>query len=306
MKLGEQMAVSDNRINKFLALSIFVEAVKAKGFSGAANRLDMSTSAITKSIAKLEASLGAQLFNRSTRRLVLTDSGKTFYDQSVAILRDLEQAEKSVRTISDEPAGRVKLHLPLSFGRVTVLPALHGLYEAYPDIVLDIHLADRRVNLLQEEFDLAVQVGDLADSSVVVRQLTRGPQVTVASPDYLSSHGSPREPSDLMMHRCIISRWGSNWNFRGKDGNPFQLAVPGAMFISSGDAVREATCLGLGISNGTWWLYRKDIAAGRLVPLLTEYETPGVPVSIIYPATRHLPARVRAVVDFLVRTIKLD
>lgn len=291
-------------MDKFMALRVFARVVEHGGFTAAAARLGQSPSAVTKTISRLEDELGTQLFNRSTRRLRTTDFGQEFYERCVHILADLEDAEAAIKRVSGVPRGSIRAVLPLSFGRVTLAPELPKFFERYPEISLELHFNDNAVDLIAEGFELAVRTGNITDSRLTTRLLTRGPQVTVASPRYLKRHGEPKKPEDLPQHNCVISRFGPEWSFRGSDGKPFTIRVRGNANINSGDFLREAVVAGTGIAQGTWWLYRKDLARGDVRQILKDYEVEGAPVSVLYPPQRHLPAKLRAFIDFLAQITK--
>ncbi len=287
-------------MNKFQALSVFTSVAENSGFTAAARKLGLSTSAVTKIVARLEDELGSQLFNRSTRRLSLTDYGQEFYERSVRILRDLEDAEAVVREANATPRGTIRVVVPFSFGRVTLVPALTEFSARYPDIRLNLTFLDDPVDLIAEGFDVGVRTGVLDDSRTIARVLTRGPQITFASPSYIARCGQPVTPDELHRHACIVGRFGAEWTFAARGKQEITIRVEPRHLVLSGDALREAVVAGLGISQATWWLVRKDLEAGRVVPILTEYERAGRPVSVIYPAKRHLPSKVRVFIDYLV------
>lgn len=294
-------------MNKFVAIKVFVQVAESGGFTAAAGRLGMSVSAITKTIARLEDSLGTQLFNRTTRRLRVTDYGEEFRERCVAILKDLEDAENSLQHQNAAPRGRVRAVVPLSFGRVTLVPELPYFFELYPEVSLDISFldSDRPIDMIRDGFDVAVKTGNISDSRLVTRRLIHSPLVTVAAPSYLRSHGEPRSPEDLEHHNCIIgSATKDEWSFLDKDGHPLTVRVSGNSKLNSGDALREAAIVGLGIVQGTWWLFRKDLESGALKPLLTDHVVDGAPISVLYASNRHLPKSVRAFIDFLVMITK--
>ena len=284
-----------------MALRIFARVVEHGGFTAAATRLGQSPSAVTKTVARLEDELGTQLFNRTTRRLRTTDFGQEFYERCVHILTDLEDAEAMLKRGSFVARGCVRAVVPLSFGRVTLAPEMPAFFERYPEVSVELHFNDGAVDLIAEGFEVAVRTGNITDSRLTTRLLTRGPQVTVAAPGYLDRHGTPQTPQDLHAHNCLISRFGPEWQFRGADGRPVSLRVRGNAVVNSGDALREMVVAGAGIAQGTWWLYRKDLERGDVRQVLTEYQVDGAPVSVLYPQQRHMPAKLRAFIDFLVQ-----
>ena len=286
-------------MDKFTALRVFTRVVEQGGFTAAAARLGQSPSAVTKTISRLEDELGAQLFNRSTRRLRTTEFGQQFYQSCVRILADLEDAEAAIKRVSGSPRGTIRAIFPLSFGRVTLAPELPKFFARYPEISLELHFNDSAVDLIAEGYDMAVRTGHPTDSRLTTRLLTKGPQVTVAAPRYLEKRGEPRTPQELRQHDCLVSRFGPDWTYRGKDGRPLTVRVRARAVINSGDVLRETVVAGGGIAQGTWWLYRKDLAQGDVRAILKDYELEGAPVSVLYPPQRHLPAKLRAFIDFL-------
>ena len=287
-------------MDKFMALAVFVRVVEHGGFTAATSKLGTSPSAVTKTIARLEDELGTQLFNRTTRRLAPTDYGQEFYERCVQVLSDLEDAEAQLRRGSAVTRGRIRAVVPFSFGRVTLVPELPRFFARFPEITIDISFSDEAVDLIAEGYDIAVRTGNITDSRLTTRLLTRGPQITFAAPAYLARHGEPTKPQDLRQHNCIVGRFGPEWSFRDPSGRPMKLRVSGNTVINSGDALREAAVAGLGIAQGTWWLVRKDLESGALKSLLTDWIPEGNPVSVLYPQQRHLPAKLRAFLDFLV------
>jgi DNA-binding transcriptional LysR family regulator len=291
-------------LNKFMALTVFTRVVEHKGFTAAARKLGMSVSAVTKTIARLEDELGTQLFNRTTRQLSTTDYGQEFYQRCVRILADLEDAETLLRSGSVTPRGRIRAVVPLSFGRITLIPELPAFFERYPEISLDLNFSDQGLDLIGEGYDVAVRTGHITDSSLTVRRLISSQILTVASPKYLKQHGTPKTPADLKDHNCLIGRFGPEWPFRDTDGRALTVRVSGNAIIQSGDALREAAVAGIGIAQGTHWLLRKDLEIGTVKPLLPAYAPEGAPISVLYPANRFLPAKVRVFIDFLIDITK--
>lgn len=287
-------------MNKFMAIQIFTRVAEEGGFTAAAAKLGVSVSAVTKAISRLEDELGAQLFTRTTRQINITDYGQDFYERCVAILAELEDAETELRKGTAAARGRVRVVLPFSFGRVTVMPALPRFLERHPGIRLEIDFSDEGVDMVARGYDVAVRTGEINDSRLNTRVLTRSAQVTVGSPDYIARRGRPQTPQDLAAHDCIVGRFGPEWTFRDARGSRYAVRVSGSCVINSGDALREAAVAGIGLAQGTWWLFRKDLEQGTLVPVLDDHADEAMPVSILYTANRHVPRKVRAFLDFLI------
>lgn len=291
-------------MNKFIAIKIFTRVAEEGGFTAAATKLGVSVSTVTKSVSRLEDELGAQLFTRTTRRINITDYGQAFYERCLAILADLEDAEAELRSGASAPRGRVRVVLPFSFGRVTVMPELPRFLEKHPQITLEVDFSDEAVDMIAKGYDIAVRTGELSDSRLNTRVLNRATQVTVAAPAYLARRGTPESPDELAEHDCIVARFGPEWTFRRPDGQRHSVRVSGSCIINSGDALREAAAAGVGLAQGTWWLFRKDLESGALLPVLEDYADEGMPISILYSANRHVPRKVRAFLDFLIEVTK--
>jgi len=299
MEFTDQMA----EINRTAEMLIFVRVVEAGGFAAAARISRLTPSAASKAVSRLEDRLGTRLINRTTRSLGLTPEGAAFYERCVRILADLEDAELELQRGNITPRGRVRAVVPLSFGRVTLVPELPAFFERYPEVAVDLSFSDSNmpIDMIRDGLDVAVRTGNVSDSRLVTRLLTRSTQVTVASPDYLRRHGTPQQPSDLAQHNCVIgSRITPEWRFVDRQGEAIIVKVHGNSTIESGDALREAAVCGLGIVQGTWWLFRKDLERGALHSILTDYTIEGAPISVLYAANRHIPKKVRVFIDFLV------
>jgi DNA-binding transcriptional LysR family regulator len=291
-------------VNKLLGMRAFARVVEFGGFTAAAASLGMSVSAVAKSVTRLEEDLGLQLLVRSTRQVAVNDYGREFYPRCVQILKEIDDAEASLQKARTVPQGRLRILLPASFGRATFLPQLANFTRSYPEITLDVQLNDRPVDLVEQSFDLAVHIGELDDSRLMSRLLTRGPRVTAASPAYIARHGEPKLPHDLIHHSCIVSTAGAVWPFRVR-GRKVNVRVPERLLVSSSDALRETALLGLGIIQANWWTLRHDLAAGTIRPLLQKYAVEGSPISVVYPPARHMPQKLRVMIDFLVEITRL-
>jgi DNA-binding transcriptional LysR family regulator len=287
-------------MNKFAAFHTFVTAAEQGSFTAAARKLGTSASTVTKMIGRLEDDLGARLFNRTTRQLALTEHGQDLFDRAQKILSEVEEAEGLLRQATGAARGTVRIVVPFLFGRMTLVPALPIFFERYPEVKMQVHFSDRPVDLIESGFDCGVHTGEMSDSAAIRRILTRGPQITAASPAYLEKHGEPQTPDDLHGHNCLYGRFGTDWSFRSPQGTKQRIRVNGNLAVFNGDSLREAAVQGLGITHSTWWALRHDLERGTLKQILSDYVVEGQAVSVVYPAGRHLPARVRVVIDFLV------
>ncbi|HTJ56065.1 MAG TPA: LysR substrate-binding domain-containing protein [Devosiaceae bacterium] len=284
-------------------MAAFAKVAELGSFTEAARHLAVSTSSVTKSVTRLETDLGIQLLHRTTRSVQLTEYGTAYLERCCRLLLELDDAEASLREAHQSPSGLVRLSLPPAFARRTLVPALGQFYGRYPHIKLEMNLKVQTANPIDGRYDLAVHSGRLNDSGLVTRLLVRGPQKTVASPAYLERYGTPSSPADLARHSCIIGGFGPVWHF-GPSENAQGIRVAGPLSTDSGDVLHEAALAGIGISQATWWLFKDDIASGTLVPILTDYEIEADPISIVLPTTRRVPAKVRAVVDFLLELVR--
>lgn len=291
-------------MNKLLGMLAFVRVVESGGFTSAARRLGLSVSAVAKNVSRLEAELGTQLLVRTTRRISVTDFGREYYASCRRIFGELDDVENALRQSQDVPQGKVKLLCPMFFGRINLLPRLAELYERYPEVEVEVTFGNRYADMVEEGINLAVVVGQLRDSRFASRTLTRSHMMCCATPDYLRRHGTPETIDDLLFHNCLVSR-SALWQFK-ESGRTVELAVKGNLVVREGDALREATLLGLGISRSNWWLYRQDLAAGTLVEILRPHRVPGRPISVLYAPTKFLPRKIRVMIDFLVEITKTD
>lgn len=285
-------------------MQTFVRVAESGSFSSAAAQLGVSVSAVAKTISRLEDDLGTQLLARSTRRLALNDDGRELYARALRILNDVEDAEASLQRGARAPRGRIRITLPVVFARLTFLPRIAEFRARYPQITVELRFDDRPGDLIEQGVDVAVVVGDLNDSRHIARVLNRGPRITAASAEYLARHGTPRVPRDVLAHNCITSTTSPTWAFNER-GRIVELNVSGTLVVTGGDAMRECALLGLGVVQSNWWTLRHDIVEGRLKPLLEPYAVDGRPISVVYPSARHLPIKLRVMIDFLVEITRL-
>ncbi|WP_315810810.1 LysR family transcriptional regulator [Bradyrhizobium sp. SZCCHNR3107] len=285
-------------------ITAFVQAADAGGFTLAAERLGLSKSGIAKSVARLEDRLGVRLFNRTTRRFALTAEGQSFYETCVRVLTDLENAETALNAHRLRPRGRLRVDLPVVFGRRWVLPVLLDIGALYPELSLEVSLTDRRIDPIDEGIDLVIRIGDLDDSTTLVaRRLGVQQSVLCASPDYLDRHGSPASLDDLEAHACIVfGRGGQSlpWWFLDGKGAPVAKPVSGRLSFNHSDAICDAALAGQGIALLSTWLIADHLRDGRLAQVLPEVTTRGFPIHALWPQTRQMSPKVRVVVDELV------
>ena len=289
-------------MDRFADLSMFVAVVDSGGISAAAERLGVAKSAVSRRLADLEGRLGAQLLRRTTRRLTLTDSGRAFHERAKNILADLEEAEQSVSQAHGALRGRLKVALPLAYGIRHVGPLITEFMALHPAVEFDLDFNDRRIDLMQEGFDLAIRVARLPDSSLIARRLAPVPSALCASPDYLARRGTPARAADLAGHEALVYSNLANpdtWNFVGPEGQPGSVKVPVRLRANNGEFLTRAAVAGHGIILHPTFYLDEAIRAGELVPLLTDHAWPQVNAYAVYPPTRHLSRRVRALVDFL-------
>ena len=289
-------------MDRFEDLQAFVTVVEAGSFTAAAERLDIAISAISRRVSALEERLGVQLLRRTTRRLNLTDTGRSFYEHSARILADLEEAEAAVAQEHGELRGNLRVAIPLSFGLRHMCKPIADFSRAHPRVTFDLDLNDRRIDLIAEGVDLAVRIGRLADSTLIARKLFEARTVVCAAPSYLEQRGMPETPEDLVDHDCLV--YGNlpdpgRWVCADSEGQRHSIEVNVTMTASSGDFLCAAASEGLGLALQPTFIAGETISRGELIPLLTDYEWPVSPAYAIYPPTRHLSYRVREFIDFL-------
>ncbi len=289
-------------MDRFEDLQAFVAVVEAGSFTAAADRLDANKSAVSRRVSTLEERLGVQLLRRTTRRLNLTETGRSFYERSARILADLEEAESAVAQEHGELRGTLSVALPLSFGTRHMYGPISEFSQLHPKVTFDLDLNDRRIDLLEEGVDLAVRIGRLADSTLIARRLFESRTVVCGSSQYFEEHGVPQTPDDLRDHQCLV--YGNladpgKWVCRDKNGERHRVDVNVTMSASSGDFLCAAAAQGLGIAMQPTFIAGVAIRRGDLMPILTDYEWPVSPAYAVYPPTRHLSYRVREFIDFL-------
>jgi DNA-binding transcriptional LysR family regulator len=281
----------------------FVKVVESGSITGAAERLGIAKSAVSRRLADLEGRLSVQLFRRTTRTLSLTDTGASFHERCLRILADVEEAELAVSQAHGTLRGRLRVAVPLSFGLRHLGPAIDAFLRDHPQVEFDLDLNDRQVDLLAEGFDLAVRIAELRDSTLIARRLAPGRMVVCASPAYLARHGTPGSAAELADHACLVYSNAPTpglWEYVDPAGRPGRVQVRARIQANNGDCLREAAEDGHGIVRGPSFILHQAIEAGRLRPILRDHRWATLHAHAVYPRTRHLSQRVRAFVDFLV------
>ncbi len=277
--------------------------VAVMAFSRAAARLKTSPGQASKLIGWLEADLGVQLLNRTTRALSPTEVGRAYFERIKGLIEEFDALDASVKMVAGEARGRLVLSVPVSFGAAQLAPALVAFARAYPEIVLDVSFSDRVVNLIDEGFDAAVRVGTLTDMNLIGRKLCDTRIVTVASSAYLESRGVPQSPTDLASHECIIDtnlREPFVWRFRaGQGSEPLRVPVAGRLRFSNGEACVAAAEADLGLAHMPSFIAGPRIPARALRAVLKDFDYQAGGVYVVYPPARDLALKVRVLVDFL-------
>ncbi|QWA10713.1 LysR family transcriptional regulator [Sodalis ligni] len=295
-------------INRAGELDVFVRVVEQGSFSMAASLFNMTPSAVSKLISRLEKRLGARLLNRTTRQLRLTPEGCVFYERGIRILADLEDAEQGAAAGS-APQGHVRINANVPFGHHFLLPLVPAFMARYPDISLDITLADEVIDILEQRTDIAVRAGPLKSSGLVARKLGQTKMMIVGSPEYLAQNGTPQRVEDLARHNRLganYMRSMAGWPLLG-DGATTLMPMNGSVRISDGEGLRRLALAGAGLARLALFQVREDVAAGRLVPVLEAFN-PGDSEdvhAVFLGQGGYLSLRVRAVLDFLVENVNL-
>jgi DNA-binding transcriptional LysR family regulator len=291
-------------MDRFESMDNFIRVVEAGSITGAADRLGVAKSAVSRRLKELEGHLGVELFHRTTRRMNLTETGRAFYHQSVRILDDVLEAELSTSKAHGTLKGSLKVALPSSFGLLHMGPAIQEFLKEHPQIEFDLDFNDREVDLIQEGFDLAIRIAKLPDSSLIARRLAPIRTVLCASPEYLERMGTPQTPDELINHQCLVYSLihdFEHWHLTDNKDELFKVKIRPNMKATSGEFLGGAAVEGQGIVFTPTFIVYKEIERGALVPILKDYKLAKIDAYAIYPQTRHLSKRVRAFVDFLVK-----
>jgi DNA-binding transcriptional LysR family regulator len=286
------------------AMHAFVAVADLQGFAPAARKLKLSPSAVTRLIAALEERLGARLLQRTTRQVALTDAGTRYLERARRILADVEEAERAAEGERTKPSGRLVVSAPLGFGRLHVSPVMSAFLKQYPEVSSELRLEDRMVSLVEDGIDLAVRIGELADSSLVARHVGEMRRIVVASPAYLEARGEPRTLAEITSHDTIqfgATAGVADWRF-AEDGHEVRIDNTPRLSTNSSDAAIQYAESGGGLTRVMAYQAAASLKAGRLKIVLEKFELPALPIHIVYPTSRLLSAKVRTFIDLVTET----
>jgi DNA-binding transcriptional LysR family regulator len=279
-------------------LEIFARVASTGSMSRAARDLGLSPPVISKRIKRLEERLGTRLLQRTTRQIVLTEAGRGFHERVIAILGAVDDAETWVSQRANVARGPLRISAPTTFGRLHVAPHLVRFLEKYPEISVDLSLADHFVDVVGDGFDVAIRIADLADTSLVAKKLASNHRMLCASPRYVEKHGLPASITDLARHRLLVHN-ADHWRLEGPDG-AVSVPVQSSVVTNSSEVIREAVLAGLGIALRSTWDVGAELKSGLLLPVLPSYRGgQRVAIYAVYPSRRHLPQKTRVFIDFL-------
>jgi DNA-binding transcriptional LysR family regulator len=292
------------KLPDFEGLAIFAKVVELRSFAAAASELSLSKATVSKAVSRLEERLGARLFNRTSRRLALTDAGQKLAGRAERLLADGEAAENEALAQSVAPRGLVRLAVPMTFGVKAVAPILPEFLEQYPDVAIDLHLSDAMVDLIGEGFDAGLRIASLPDSSLIARRLCAMPRYTVASSAYLKRHGRPTHPMHLAQHKCFGYAYLSTpdvWHFSNAAGEQVSVRPGGPLRANNGEALLPAAIAGLGIADLPDFIVGDAIASGEVEVILKDWKQTEGAVHLVTPPGGPRPARVEVLADFLAK-----
>jgi len=292
------------RLPDFEALAIFAKVVELRSFAAAAGELALSKATVSKAVSRLEERLGARLFNRTSRRLALTDAGQRLSERAARLLTDGEAAESEVLAQSATPRGLVRFAVPMTFGVKMVAPLLPEFFKTYPEVAIDLHLSDATVDLIGDGFDAGLRIARLPDSSLLARRLCPMPRYTVAAPSYLKRHGRPTHPMHLADHKCFGYAYLSNpnvWHYTNAAGEEVSVRPAGPLRVNNGEALLPAVLAGLGIADLPEFIVGDAIASGKVEVILKGWKQAEGAVHLVTPPGGPRPARVEVLAEFLVQ-----
>jgi DNA-binding transcriptional LysR family regulator len=284
------------------SMRVFTTVVATGSFTGASDRLDMSRAMVSKYVINLEEHLGTRLLNRTTRHLSLTESGSAYYESCLQIISDVHEAEQAAGQLTSIPLGNLKITMPFAFGLHRLGPILADYVRLYSKVKLELSCNDRYVDLIDEGFDMAIRIGNLPESRLIARKLGVASSIICASPAYLKQYGTPKKLEDLNNHSCLGYTYinnGNEWRFKNGEIEKV-IHITGAIKANNGDMLRLTALNGAGLILQPLFIVEDDLKAGHLVQVLSQYSSSDFGIYAVYPSKKHLSAKVRTFVDFLV------
>lgn len=288
-------------MDRFREMETFVRVVDTGSFSAAARQLRVGQPAVSKSVADLEGRLGVRLLVRSTRRVAPTDAGVTFYERAVRALSEANEAEAAAAGLGVGLEGRLRVSVPVTFGRLHVVPRLGTFLERHPKLRIEVVMDDRTVDLLEEGIDVALRLGEQGDSALAARKIGETDRLVLASPKYLERRGMPESPADLLEHEGVVYSQqvgGEQWTLR-RGTSETSIRIPSRLWLTAAEGVREAVIAGLGLTISSRWMFAPEIESGAVVQVLKEWTLPSMSLWSVYPAGRLTSAKARAFVKWL-------
>ena len=288
-------------MDKLGAMRAFVKVVALGSLAEAARQLSLTRSAVSKSVKELEADLGARLLDRTTRRVSPTEAGLAYHDRCVDILARIEETERQITQLHEEPRGVLKVNAPMSLGTMHLGHAIADFMGIYPEVKIELMLTDRFVDPIEEGYDVTVRIAQLEDSSLIARKLAPARRALAAAPQYLDKAGRPEDPAALMQHACLNyghTTTRQRWTLE-RDGKPVTVPIRSTFCANNGEVLRDAALAGRGITLLPTFLIGRDLAEGRLEPVLTRFSPTELGIFALYAPNRFLAAKVRVFIDFL-------
>jgi DNA-binding transcriptional LysR family regulator len=289
-------------------MTVYVAVAEEEGFAAAARRLAMSPPAVTRAISALEDRLGVKLLQRTTRHVRVTEAGERYLDDARRVIAAADEADEAAVGINAQPRGHMTVTAPVLFGRMYVMPGIVDYLRQHPETSVSALFLDRVVNMLEEGVDVGIRIGELSDSSYRALRVGHVRRVICAAPSYLKRHGIPQTPHELRQHQVIVaSSLSQNIEWRFVDqGEPLSVRIKPRLTVSSNDGAIEAACLGLGVTRLMSYQVAPLLAAGKLKVVLSEFESPKVPIHIVHREGRHASAKMRAFIDLMAERLRAE
>lgn len=286
-------------MDRFGAMETFVRVVETGSFSAAARALDVGQPAVSKSVAQLETRLGVRLLVRSTRGLAPTEAGQKFFERARRALEEAEEAEVDARGAGAGLTGRLRISAAVTFARLHVVPRLPTFLADHPGLSMSVVLDDRVIDMVEDGIDVALRMGELANSSLTARRLASARRLVLGAPSYFERHGAPSTPAELSEHEAVVySQAGETWSFH-RDGAVASVSVSGRLQLSAAEGVRAAVSAGMGLTIASEWMFAPELASGAVRPALAEWTLPPIDLWAVYPSGRMPTAKARAFVAFI-------